>query len=183
MRRAAAPQFEAADAGQCSDRRSQGRQVIGVEDAAGQAVDDAVGERPDAPQRHLRATAAPGEQRAQYRKRQGPGELHGKRRLGKAQRSDRHGIVGDETRRRGRYWRGRRRRRVAHEALQPVMHDDQLEHGIVVAAAGIGPARFGCEVERGRPGKRHDGERDGRRRHPAQPLAPVEVAGQQPARQ
>ena len=63
------------------------------------------------------------------------------------------------------------------------MDHDQLEHGIVVAAAGIGPAVAGREVEGDRPGKRHDGKGDAGGGHPGEPPAPVERAGEQPARQ
>ena len=99
MCRPSPPQLEAADAGQRRERRPQRREVIGMEDAAGQAVDDAVGQRPGTPERYFRTTAPPGEDRTQHGERQGPGELHGKARSGKPQRSDRHGVVGDEARR------------------------------------------------------------------------------------
>ena len=63
------------------------------------------------------------------------------------------------------------------------MHRDQLEHGIAPAAAGIGPAVGGREVDRHGPGERHDGQGGPRRHHPGKPPSPVERAGEQPARQ
>ena len=63
------------------------------------------------------------------------------------------------------------------------MNHDQLEHGIVVAAAGIGPAVLRCQVEGHRPGERHDGKRCSACHHPGKPPAPIERAGEQPAHQ
>ena len=63
------------------------------------------------------------------------------------------------------------------------MNHDQLEHGIVVAAAGIGPAVGRRQVEGHRPGERHDGQGDAACRHPGKPPAPIERAGEQPAHQ
>ena len=70
----------------------------------------------------------------------------------------------------------------ADEAFQPVMNHDQLEHGIVVVAAGIGPAVLRCQVEGHCPGERHDGKRCSACHHPGKPPAPIERAGEQPAR-
>jgi hypothetical protein len=188
MRRPATPQLDAANAGQGGERRRHGGKIIGVEDAAGSAEDDAVGERPDAPQRHRRASPPPAEDRAQQSQRQGPGELRGKRRSGEPQWSHGYGVVGFQTRHlhlcgrlRGQL-RGRRPRR-ANEAFQTVMDHDQLEHGIVVAAAGIRPAVSRREVEGHSPGERHDPEGDAGCRHPGKPPAPIERTGEPPARQ
>ena len=96
--RAAAPQLEAADAGQGGERRRQGGEIVGVEDAAGGAEDDAVGERPDAPQRQrgaMRSRRQPGTAPSSG-ERQGPGELRGERGRGEPQGPDRHGVVGLE---------------------------------------------------------------------------------------
>ncbi len=61
-----------------------------MEDAAGRAVDDGVGERPGAAQRERcpGAVAAAYQHEAEHGKRQEPGELAGEGGLGETQRSD-----------------------------------------------------------------------------------------------
>ena len=145
-----------------------------MKDAAGGAVDDAIGEGPGPPERDGCALASPRQNRAQHRERQHPGELAGEHRPGEAQRPHRHRIIELDGRSDG----GTRCRRsdgaVAHKPLQAVVHDDQLEHGIVFAAAGVGPVVGRREIEGDRPGKTDDRQRRHTRGQPAQMPAPVE---------
>ncbi|OFX06461.1 MAG: hypothetical protein A3D94_10000 [Alphaproteobacteria bacterium RIFCSPHIGHO2_12_FULL_66_14] len=67
------------------------------------------------------------------------------------------------------------------KAFEPVVHDDQLEHGIALAAADLWAGVARREIEGDGPGERHDRERRAAGREPRKPLAPVERAGQPPA--
>jgi len=146
------------------------------------AEDDAVGEGPAAPQRPpRRARRPPAETRPpQHGQRQGPGELRGKRRSREPARVPRvrrrrprtaasvlarAGGVGGV--------RGARARNVP----SPLWTTNQLEHGIVVAAAGIGPAVLRRENRRPfGPGERHDPRASTPAcRHPGKPPAPIEA--------